>query len=373
MLLNFFPKYHPLNSLNISKKALIENYHTLSKINSNIKVAPVLKSNAYGHGLLGVAKTLDNLKPPFFCVDSLYEAYELYKAKIKTPVLIMGYVDSANLKVKKLPFLYVVSDISLLEEIARNQPGSFVHIKVDTGMGRMGVPLQDLPKFLEKARTLKGIKIDGVMSHLAETNDNSKLTKMQLDNFQNVLDIFNSFGIRPKWRHILSSGGLLNIRRKNLGKLSNVARAGLAIYGIDPDGKYKKLKPVLSLQSKVVQIKMIRRGDKVGYGGTYTAEKDIKLGILPIGYNDGVDRRLSNKGRMIVKKTSCPIIGRISMNITAIDLTKVKNPKIGQKVTVFSSNPEDVNSIERVAITCNTIPYDILVGVSPVSIRRNFI
>jgi alanine racemase len=373
MLRNFFPEYHPLNLITVSRSALVENYLMLTRINSKIKIAPVLKSNAYGHDLIRVAKTLDTLSPPFFCVDSLYEAYEIYKAKIKTPILIMGHVDPENLKVKKLPFLYVVSDIKLLEAIGKYQANSTVHIKVDTGMSRMGIPLKKLQNFLRDAVKIKNIKIDGVMSHLAETDDSSDLTNMQLENFQKALDIFDAFGIQTTWQHIASSGGLLNISDKKIEKLSNVARTGLAIYGIDPDGKYKKLKPALSLQSKIVQIKIIKKGSRVGYGGTYKAQNDVKLGILPIGYNDGVDRRLSNKGFVTVNNTLCPIIGMVSMNIAAIDLNGVKNAKVGQSAIVFSADPQQVNSVEKSAITCNTIPYELLVHLSPTSIKRYFI
>lgn len=373
MLKDFFPKYHPLNLINVSKKALIKNYKTLSGIAPKIKIAPVLKSNAYGHGFVGVAKTLDKLNPPFFCVDSLYEAYELYKAKIKTPILIMGYVDPENLKIKTLPFMYAVSDIGLLEAIEKYQPNAQVHIKIDTGMSRMGVTLEELENLLSKAVKLKHIKIEGVMSHLAETDNDSALTNLQLKNFQKALSIFDSFGIEPTWRHIASSGGLLNVSSEKIEALSNVARTGLAIYGIDPDGKYKNLKPALSLQSKIVQIKTIRKGERVGYGGTYKVKKDIKLGILPIGYNDGVDRRLSNAGFVQVDSIFCPIIGRVSMNITAIDLSKVKNPKAGQIVTIFSASPAATNSVENAAQTCKTNPYDLLVHLSPISLRRHFI
>ena len=143
-------EYYPINRIAISKNDLISNYKYLSHLNKNIKVAPVLKSNAYGHGINTVAKILDELNPPFFCVDSLFEAYELFKEKIKSDILIMGYVRPENLRIKALPFSYAIYDLGLAEAINEYQPGAKIHIKVDTGMNRLGVQIKDLRNFAKK-------------------------------------------------------------------------------------------------------------------------------------------------------------------------------------------------------------------------------
>lgn len=404
--------YHPLNKITVSQKNLLFNYQYLSSINNSIKVCPVLKSNAYGHGTAQVAKVLDHVDAPFLCVDSLYEAYELLKVKVKTPVLIMGYIDPVNLKVKRLPFSYAVYDPSLLEVIDRYQHGAGIHIKVDTGMHRLGIPINELDDFLNQLKKFKNIHVEGLMSHFADAdNPNDDLTQLQINNFKKAIEILAQNGFNPKWKHIANSDGLLDIDGKLLSDISNMARVGIASYGIHSAGNtysdfstsvilsredegsqqkpkrdssvsdlrripqndsQRQLKPVLTLTSQIVQIKTVNKGERVGYGGTFSAKSGLTLAILPIGYNDGVDRRLSNIGFVTINGVACPIVGRVSMNITAVDISKVKNAKVGQEVVVFSDNPSDPNSIENAAKLCDTIPYDLLVKLHP-SIRRETI
>ena len=294
---------------------------------------------------------------PFFCVDSIYEAYELLKIKIKTPILIMGYVQPENLKVKKLTFKYAVSTLDLAEAINKYQPHAGVHIFVDTGMHREGVPISELPEFLK--RLPKNLKIEGLMSHLASADlPNDPLTKLQVKNFKKALDILKYQKISPEYVHLANSDGLISL----LPKFStNVARVGISLFGI---GRDDNLNPILSFKTKIVQIKKIRRGDRVGYGGTFIAKRPMVIGILPAGYYDGVNRRLSNKGWVTVDNIPCRIIGRVSMNITVIDLSKVTKFAIAKDVTIYSGNPRDPNSIENAAKICKTIPYDLLVHLA---------
>lgn len=365
--------YYPLNRVEINKKNLISNYLQLSKISNKIKIAPVLKSNAYGHGLLAIAKIVDEFAPPFICVDSLYEAYELYMAKIKSKILIMGYIDPENLKVKKLPFSYAVYDLKLLEVINKYQKGAGVHIKVDTGMNRLGIKINDLEAFFTQLRNFPDITVEGIMSHFASAgNGQDEAVKLQLRNFNKALSLAKKFAINFKLSHIASSSSLLNLDSNSLEKVSNLARVGLALYGINGENTKVKLKPVLSLKSRIVQIKDLVIGEKVGYNGTFKAIKPMKIGLLPLGYNDAIDRRLSNKGVVLVNGKQCKIVGMVSMNITGIDLTNVDSAKEDDEVTVISNNSKDANSISNLAKTANTIPYDILVRISS-SIRREVI
>lgn len=357
----FKKEYQTLNKIELSKDNLLANYKYLSSLNKKVKIAPVVKSNAYGHGLVEVAKILDGVGCPFFCVDSLHEAYELYKADIKTPILIMGYTDPQNLKVKKLPFSYAVFDLETAEILNDHQPGCGIHIFVDTGMHREGIQIKGLPNFLKKLKEFKNLKIEGLMSHLAiAEKPNDPLTRKQLNNFSYVQQIVSKAGFKPKWIHLSNSAGLLN----SLIPGCNMARVGIALYGIDPSGKLPKLKPVLKFLTKIVQMKRLTKGDRVGYGGTFVIKKEVLLGVLGAGYYDGVDRRLSNKGCVTVNGIVCPIMGRVSMNITTVDISEVKNPQIGQEVLVYSNNPKDPNSIENAAKLCKTIPYNILVGLA---------
>lgn len=357
-------KFHPLNKIEVSKSTILSNYKYLSS-NRSISIAPVLKSNAYGHGIELIGKILDEVNAPFFCVDSLPEAYKLKKAGVKTPILIMGYADPRNLQFKKLPFSYAVFDLEFLKALDKYQKEAEVHIFIGTGMSREGVPLSDLPEFLQEAKKLKNIKIVGAMTHLASAdNPSSKLTHTQLENFQKAKKVFLDLGITPKWFHIGGSNALLN----KLTDGCNLVRCGKAIYGLGVGNK--KLQPSLRLKSQIVQVKKINKGAKVGYSETYVAKKDMQIGILPIGYNDGVDRRLGNKGVVLVDGQECPIIGIISMNITTIDLSNVKNPFVGQEVIIFSDKAEKPNSIENAAKLCETIPLELLIHLNPVTRRE---
>lgn len=369
-LRRFFGKeYKPLNNIYISKKNLLHNYKYLSSKNKNIKIAPVLKSNAYGHGIFEVGEIVDNLKTPFVCVDSIHEAYQLLQAKVKTPILIMGYVDPDNLKVKNLSFSYAVYNVKQIEAISSYQDKVKIHIKVDTGMHRLGASLEDLPDLLKAIKERKNVELEGVMSHLAfSRNPDNALTKKQILNFKKAVQVIEAEGFSPKWRHLGASGGVLNLK---LPKILNMARVGNAFYGFNPGKTFDyNLKPALSFHTKVAAIKKVRRGEFVGYSATYKAKKDIVLGVLPVGYNDGIDRRLSNKGCVKIGNVFCPIVGVVSMNITTVDVSKVPNVKIGDCAIVYSDEQKDKNSIENSALICKTIPPVILVNLASSTKRQ---
>lgn len=366
--------YFPLNIVELDKKRLIQNYHLLSNLHQNLKIAPVLKSNAYGHGLKEIGKIVDSLNPPFICVDSLYEAYILEKEKIKSGILIMGYIDPKSLERKKLPFSYAVFDINQIAAINKFQKGAKIHLFIDTGMHREGIPLKELDSFLKEISIYKNIEIEGVMSHFAATSyPLQDLWEAQIKNFKKGLDIIQKNGIYPKWVHLGSSGAAMNQKLRNkIAECSNVIRTGRALYGIRVGDKSTQVLPILSLKSKIYQIKTLQKGDRVGYEGTFTAKKMMTIATLPLGYFDGVDRRLSNQGIVLIDGMECPIIGRISMNITTIDISQVKNPKVGMEVLVISPNPENPNSIENFATIAQTIPHDLLVHLAG-STRREII
>lgn len=356
--------FQTLNLIEVSKANLIHNYKYLSSLNSKVKVAAVVKSNGYGHGIINVAKVLEPLDPPFFCVDSLFEAYELLKANITIPILIMGYTNPQNFKVKKLPFSYAIFDLELAKILNKYQQDCKVHIFIDSGMHREGIPVNELPEFLQEIKKLPNLKLEGLMSHLASADDKKdSLNKIQVRNFKKALRICQKYMFKPKWIHLQNSDGLaFNLP----GCRVNMARVGLALYGISSD---PNLKPTLTLKSKIIQTKNLQKGDRVGYSGTFAAKRSMTIGILPLGYYEGVDRRLSNKGWVLVDGKPCKVIGKVSMNITTVDLSNIQNPFIGQEIIVYSNNPKDKNSVENVARLCRTIPYDILIGLSA-SIKR---
>lgn len=351
--------YRPLNRVEISASSLLHNYHYLLK-KSGKQIFPVLKSNAYGHGIVPVAQVLDTLRVPYFCVDSLYEAYQLMTAKITTPILIMGYVHPHSLGVKKLPFSYAVYGYEIIEAIAKYQPHAKIHIFVDTGMHREGVPLHELQLFTKKCRSLH-LKIEGLMSHLAMANKpDDPDTRAQVANFLEAKKILKSEGIIPRWVHLGASSYILN-SKKYPHEIGNAARVGIALYGVDPENKDTILKPALKLVTTITQTKQLKKGDKVGYDFTYIAKKNQTVAVLPVGHKDGVNRRLSNSGYVMVKGVACPILGRVSMNLCVVDVSMVAHVAIGNEAIIYSALPEDPNSIVASAQICKTIPYELMV------------
>ncbi len=357
-------EYRPLNKIIISKNAIIENYRALCRI-SGLQIAPVLKSNAYGHGVSHIAQILDPLSPPFFCVDSLYEGYELLKLKIKTPILIMGYVDPENLRVKKLPFSYAAYDSDVIKAITRYQPDAGIHIFVDTGMHREGVPFEELENFFRSMP--KKANIEGLMSHFAYGGvPDHPFTKRQIERFSESLELFRGWGIAPSFVHIASSSGIL-LSKKYGERLGNMGRAGIALYGIAD--KKSAIKPALRFSSTVVQIKSVKKGERIGYDFSFVAEKDMTIGVLSAGYNDGVDRRLSNGGVVSVRGINCPIVGKVSMNITTIDTSAGPDISEGDEAIIYSENEDAPNSVSNSAEICGTIPYELLVHLHPTTKR----
>ncbi len=363
-------RYKVLNQLNISSLALLHNFQYFAKLNPTAKIAPVLKSNAYGHGLGLVATFIkNNLSVPFVCVDSLYEAYELSKLGHKSDILIMGYTLPENYKVwKSLPFIFGVSDIESLTALNKYQPNSRIHIKLDTGMNRLGISSSQLPSFLQALRSCPNLKVEGIFSHLSQADDPSKktFTNRQISVFKKMTSIFEKAGFSFTWKHIAATSGAETL----VDPYFNLIRLGLGFYGYSPFGPHTKegrrqrqnLHPALTLNTHIALIKSLNKGDYVGYGGTYTAKQKETMAILPLGYNEGISRDLSNQGNFYLPDgTTCPIIGRISMNMTTIKLPRQISPNIGD--SIFAP------SIYEQAQLLHTIPYTIITSLHP-SIRR---
>ncbi len=388
-------KSYPLNKIYISKDKLLSNYTYLSELQAGVRVAPVLKSNAYGHGIQLVGQILDQKNPPFICVDSLYEAYQLKKAGVKSEILIMGYIDPRSLNGRKLPFSYVVFDLDQLRAINEYQPGAKVHLFFDTGMHREGFDTKDLKNLIRRLKPFSKVRIDGIMSHLAVPDKpDDPVTKLQLTNFRAAKLMILQQGYQPTWFHLGGSFGLLN----GLTKECNVMRVGLSLFGYPTalSRTNSKLLPVLKMTSRIAQWKYVSKGEFIGYAKGFQAKSDMVIAVLPIGYNDGVDKRLSNKGEVFCKpvglddfgdkrskvydklphRVSCQVIGEISMNITTIELSNAKKelgsklPAVGDEVEIFSDDPLSPNSIENAAKLCSTTPYELLVHLNPTTKRE---
>jgi alanine racemase len=347
--------YHNLNTLTIFPERLEHNFRVLSALQPSIVVVPVVKSNAYGHGIKMLAPLLNKYSTPFVCVDSLYEAYELEKHGYKKDILIMGYVDPRDIP-RRRNFIYAVSTLEYAQAVLHSYSKSRLHLFLDTGMHREGIQTIETVYAREVLKRIAPY-IEGVMSHLS-TPDDTQISHAQISQFHRLLGELKTLGIAPEYRHICASGWLINV--DNYGTLvGNLARTGIAFYGYGSED----LLPALRCTTKLIQIKEIQTGDRVGYDGTYLAEKSMKIGVLPIGYHDGMDRRLSGTGFVWVDNTLCPIIGRVSMNLTIVDISDVEGQE-GQEIVFISEDKNSPLSLEQQAKRAGMIPYDILVHLN---------
>jgi alanine racemase len=358
-----------LNRIIISCDSLAYNHEQLQKQNSNVKVCHVIKSNAFGHGIEEISTLVDKYGSPFIIVDSVYEADRIRKL-VKTQILVLGSTPSHDFEYNN-KYSYAVFDLDLIR--ALNRAETDVHIFVDTGMCREGIQLKDLRDFVRRIKAFKNISIKGLCSHFADADNpvSFSFTQKQLDAYKSALSIVSSEGIVPQWRHISGSAGMIKV----MDPVFNMVRIGISTFGINPLSKEDKqyhevtLKLVLKFISTLVLLKNIRRGAKIGYNGTFVAKKDMKIGIIPVGYYHGLDRRLSNCGCVIISDTICPIIGRVSMNMTIIDCSSLKTCKLGDQVTIISSNDRDPNNINNLSSMIGSIPHELLVRI-PESLPR---
>lgn len=348
--------YHNLNTITIFPEKLQHNLSTLTRLSWDMICVPVIKSNAYGHGLKLLAKEWNTYNIPFVCVDSLFEAYELQKYGYKRDILIMGFVDPRDIPRWNRRFHYACSEVSYAWAIVSKSKRAKLHLFLDTGMHREGINY--LAK--EDIGLLQAIKdnIVGVMTHLS-TADNKETSQKQIDNFQTQINALERQSITPKFLHICASGWVIWLKTYHWN-CGNIARTGIAYYGYG----HPELLPALRCHTRLMQIKHLKKGESAGYDSTFTAKENMVIGILPIGYNDGLDRRFSNKGQLTIRDVVCSVIGRVSMNITILDISHIIEPIIGEEVVFISEDPLSPISLEKQAQSIDIIPYDLLVHLN---------
>ena len=329
---------------------------------------PVVKANAYGHGAISIAKVLEYEKVDFLAVATFEEAMELRKNKIKTPILIIGYIDSEDIyEAIKNNITMSVYDLEMAEKISKTAKNlgkkADIHLKLDTGMHRLGFMPDEFIEAYKKLSKNKNLKIDYLYSHFADIN-NIDFRKKQLDVLDGILKEIEKDKLPKLAVHISRSEGL-DIKETYY----NMVRPGLALYGLS---NLEGLKPALTFKTKIAQVKNIKKGEFVGYSLTYKAKKDMKIATIAVGYSDGYGRNLSNKGEVIVNGKKCSVIGRVCMNLTIIDVSRVSKIKIGDEVILIGKGGSQEISAIDLAKKINTIPYEIVARI-PKEIPRIYL
>ncbi|MEA1985894.1 MAG: alanine racemase [Candidatus Marinimicrobia bacterium] len=305
-------------------------------IPKNYKFMQIVKADAYGHGAIEIAKKSIELGASFLGVANAEEGKLLRYNNIQIPILILSPSFENELETiinnKLTPTISTIEFAQKLNQYSQKQNTiTNIHINFDTGMGRSGFHYKSFITDYEKIKKLKNLNIEGVFSHFSASENNYEYTKLQSDRFKKILD---NFKIIPKFIHISNSSGIINIQTK----YSNLVRVGLLSYGIYSDKTLKtkvNLKPVMTFKSKISQIKIAQKNESIGYNQTYITDKKMKYAILPIGYADGYDYLLSNKGKVFINKKLCDVIGKVSMDMIAIDISELPNVAVGNQATLF--------------------------------------
>ncbi len=365
-LKGYQPNYHLLR-LEIDSQQLKNNIHFFKSHFQIPYLTAVLKSNACGHGLKEIGQLLDkNENISHLMVDSIMEAKILRNFNVKKPIIVVGYVPKAILKdLKKLNVTLAVNSLDQALDLKNQIDFPLkLHIKIDTGLHRHGVFLEELKKTIDILKTNRHLKIQGLMSHLAAPSNQKELSLNQFKNWQEGLIIYKEkiSDFKNHYFHLLATAGINYFNKIE----NNLARIGIGIYGFDStEEKNLAVKPVLSLFAKIVNIKTVKKGEGVGYGFSWIVNKDTKIAVIPCGYYEGVPRYLSNVGYFYYQDKPLKIIGRVSMNLTIIDISEINNLQLEDEVEVFSTDPQKLNSFNNVADIGKTIPYEVLVHLSP--------
>lgn len=344
-----------INTFNLKKN--VENIYEYT----NKKIFAVVKADAYGHDAEIVSKSLEPLSSiEGFCVATAYEGYLLRNYAVKKPILVLGGILKEEIDIfNEFNLIPVVSDFYHLE-LAKHLRLKTVHLKFDTGMRRLGFYSHDLEKVKEK---IKGIEVEGVLSHFPSADTDLEYTKNQILEFKKIIKLLN---IKPRYIHIQNSAGVVYDCH-----FCNVIRIGLAIYGEKPTFDYPiKLYPVMSILSKVISIKNIKKGDRISYNGTYKAKKDMKVAVVSFGYADGLPRLLSNKGYVLINGKKCQILGNITMDMIVVDISNIKDVKVGDDVVIVGESKGEKISFSDIANLSNTISYEIMCGISKRVLRK---
>ena len=357
----------------IDLDALAYNFRVIRKhVGPGVKVLAAVKANAYGHGAIECSRRLQNEGVDWFGVALPEEGVELREAGIAKPILCLGGFwkgqEAECLKQNLTPVVYRLDMIESFNRSARDMDViADVHLKIDTGMGRLGVRADEVTEFCEALKRFSNIRIDGLMTHLAAADDASQegFTNAQLDDFEQAVKSLREHGFNPTYVHVANSAATF----ANSRAFGNMVRPGGTLYGFIRDVLPSNVPPpelraVMSLYSRIMLLKTVRKGEKLGYGCTFETNRDSLIATLPIGYDDGYRRDFSNRGHVIVRGQFAPVVGRVSMDLTLIDVTDVPGVKLDDEVTLLGNDGSSSISAEKLGQQAGTISYEITCGIS---------
>ncbi len=343
---------------------------SLIKSKTNKKVLALVKADAYGHGLVECAKVLQQNGVDYLGAATLEEGRILREAGISVPILSIGALPFESEKIcVDFDIEQAVSTVDELKRLAKyaksNNKTVGVHIKIETGMHRTGVRLgEDLVKLLNEIKSLKSVALKGVFTHFAESDSyNDSYTVLQAEEFKKAVAFIKNEGFEDILVHCANSGAILQYPDLYF----DMVRAGIILYGYYPSKETKKsikIEPVLSFKTGVVSINALYKGECVSYGCTFKAERDMIIAVLPVGYGDGYKRSVSNRGYVLIHGKKAPVIGRVCMDMTMVDITDISDVRLGDEVVLIGEQKNAAISADDVAQWCETINYEIMLSIT---------
>lgn len=340
-----------------------------SFVGNDLKYMAVVKADAYGHGAVECSKRLEVAGIDWFGVALPEEGVELRKAGIRKLILCLGsFFDGQENLLLNYDLTPTVYRLEIAEKFNSTAKAlglvADIHVKVDTGMNRIGVRWDELNEFAEGLKRLSNLRVDGIMTHFASADSDTDFTNLQIKRFNEALKLFHEKGFRPSYKDLANSPASI-AHPKSRG---NMVRLGGILYGLGDDVLPKniekpELKPVMSLHTKISLIKRVPKGETLGYSRTFKTKRDSLIATIPIGYQDGYMRQLSNKSKIIINGVYADVVGRISMDWTLVDVTDIPNVKIGDQVILIGEEEGLVIKTEQLAGLVETISYEVTCGI----------
>jgi alanine racemase len=354
----------------IDLEALSYNLRQIRKtVGKRVKILSMVKADAYGHGAVAVARALEAGGGDAFGVATVEEAIELRQAEIRSPIIVVAGVYLEQLDqffdYELTPVVHEIDGLRRMDAaVASRGTALNIHLKIDTGMGRIGLLAADIDSWVPELKKLKSLKIEGVFSHFSHAESvEGDYTRKQLQLFQSVVSRLRSENISPPLAHLANSAATITLPAAHF----DMVRPGLMLYGVYPSPAMAKqiaLKPVLSWKTRILQLKKVPAGTSISYGQTFMTKRESLIATLPIGYADGYQRLLSNRGEALVRGQRAPVIGRVCMDLTMIDVTDIRKIKQDDEVVFLGRQEGAEISADEMAAWSNTISYEILTSIS---------
>ncbi len=354
----------------IDTEALRSNYSQLKdKVVGGVDIMAVVKSNAYGHGDVEVARTLASLGCDLFGVAMPEEGARLRDAGIKSAIVVLSSVVPEQVGIlfdyDLTPAVFDIDSARLINDLATSS-GCIkdIHLKIDTGMGRLGVRPDGLKPFLEGLQGLKSLNLAGVYSHFAEMEAEDKaFSTVQLECFTKAVEEVRVLGFTPRYAHMANSAAVAGFAESHF----NLVRPGIMLYGSYPAAHFTsriELRPVMRIETRILSLKRLPPGTPISYSRSFVTARESLIAVLPIGYGDGLPRSLSGKGTVLVRGVRAPMVGLICMDFVMCDVTDVEGVRVGDSVVVLGSDGSEVITAEEMAGKIGTISYEIFCNIT---------